>query len=57
LSKRDGLQFVAAFCVALIAAALQIAAAPARVARAAARLGANAWILRPGTLVVALRST
>jgi hypothetical protein len=29
LWKRDGLQFVAAFCAALIAAALQAAGAPA----------------------------
>jgi hypothetical protein len=46
----NGFRFVAAFCAALIGAALQIAAAPARGARAAAVLGADSGILRPRRL-------
>jgi len=41
----NGFRFVAAFCAALIGAALQIAAA-----RATAMLGADSGILRPRTL-------
>jgi hypothetical protein len=46
----NGFRFVAAFCAALIGAALQIAAVPARGARATAVLGADSGILRPRTL-------
>jgi hypothetical protein len=46
----NGFRFVAAFCAALIGAALQIAAAPARGARATAVLGAESRILRPRML-------
>jgi hypothetical protein len=46
----NGFQFVAVFCAALIVAALQIAGAPARGARATAMFGVHSKIHRPGTL-------